>query len=52
MMNEKTVVEHLTKMDRKNIFKPFGFETLIIWERELKNVYKLTEKISDFHQLK
>jgi len=34
--------------DRINIFKPFGWDTLIIWERELKNIADVKTKIMDF----
>lgn len=35
--------------DRKSIFKEFGYETLVIWEHELKNKEFLKEKILTFH---
>jgi len=34
--------------DRIGIFKPFGFETLVIWEHELKSLKKLKRKLLDF----
>lgn len=34
--------------DRINIFKPFGWDTLVIWECELKNTKQLKRKIFDF----
>ncbi len=34
--------------ERINIFKKEGWETLIIWEHELKNLDKLKEKLVDF----
>lgn len=37
--------------DRENIFKPFGYRTLIIWENELKNLNKVSSKIKKFHIL-
>ena len=35
--------------DRKDIFKEFGYDTLVIWERELKNIPRLKRKISKFN---
>ena len=34
--------------DRANIFKPFGYETLVIWESELKNINNVTLRIHNF----
>lgn len=34
--------------DRIDVFKPFGYQTLIIWERELKDIKQLKRKIFDF----
>ncbi len=34
--------------DRAKVFKPFGYETLVIWERELKNPDKVISRIRDF----
>lgn len=34
--------------DRKDIFKEFGYDTLVIWERELKNHSELKFKIHKF----
>lgn len=33
-------------------FKSFGFDTLIIWEKELKNITKVSNKIVKFHEAK
>ncbi len=33
---------------RAAIFKPFGFRTLVVWERELKNLSLLSNKIERF----
>jgi len=41
---------HIRKFDRINYFRKFGFETLFIWNRELKNLKKLKRKISEFHK--
>ncbi len=38
--------------DRADIFSPFGYETLVIWECELKNMGSVKRKIRDFHELK
>lgn len=35
--------------DRADVFKPFGYETLVIWEHELKNIENVTEKVRLFH---
>jgi len=37
--------------DRIDIFKPFGYDTLVIWEHELKNFKKLRRKIFDFAEM-
>jgi len=34
--------------DRIDIFKPFGYDTLVIWEKELNQVKDLKEKIFNF----
>ncbi len=34
--------------DRIDMFKPFGFDTLVIRERELKNIHSLTERLERF----
>jgi hypothetical protein len=34
--------------DRKKIFREFGYDTLVIWERELKNLTKVKFKIHGF----
>jgi hypothetical protein len=34
--------------DRKNIFKECGYETLVIWEHELKNIENVKIKIQNF----
>jgi len=34
--------------DRINTFKPYGYDTLIIWEKELKNLAKIESRISNF----
>jgi len=36
--------------ERINIFKHYGFNTLVIWESELKCPEKVLEKIVDFHR--
>ena len=33
---------------RIDFFKQFGFDTLVIWEKELKNIKDLTVKLGDF----
>lgn len=34
--------------DRKKIFSPFGYQTLIVWEKELKDQNKLIGKLQEF----
>lgn len=34
--------------DRKDVFKPFGYETLVIWEHELKDMDKLKSTLNSF----
>ena len=35
--------------DRINHFKPYGFDTLVIWESELKNKDEIIGKLKEFH---
>jgi len=37
--------------DRINIFKPYGFDTLVIWEHELKEMGSVIEKIQNFMEM-
>jgi very-short-patch-repair endonuclease len=34
--------------DRIKIFEPFGYQTLVIWERELKDLKLVSDKILSF----
>jgi len=34
--------------DRINVFKPFGYDTLVIWVRELQNSRKVRKMIIEF----
>jgi len=34
--------------ERKNIFRPFGYETLVIWGRDLKDTAKLKSTLNNF----
>lgn len=34
--------------DRAAIFEPFGYETLVVWERELKDIQSVAQKIHAF----
>lgn len=34
--------------DRINIFKPFGYQTLVLWERELLDIEQTKIRINDF----
>lgn len=36
--------------DRAKAFKPFGYETLVIWESELKNMKSVTNRIKRFSE--
>jgi len=36
--------------DRKDLFKQFGFDTLVVWEKELKDKENLNVKLETFHQ--
>ncbi len=36
--------------DRATIFAPFGYKTLVIWERELRDIYSVMKKIKQFHE--
>lgn len=36
--------------DRADKFSPFGYQTLVIWERELKNIGEVVKKIQVFHE--
>lgn len=40
------LVEH--EQERTNYFKQFGYDTLIIWEQELKDVKTLKHKLNSF----
>lgn len=40
------------EQQRINLFAKYGYKTLIIWERELKNLEKVKQKIIDFHNNK
>ena len=43
---EKKILEY--KELANKIFKPFGYETLVIWEKELKDIELLKMKIEKF----
>ena len=36
--------------DRIKIFEPYGYKTLIIWERELEDINRLKHKIKEFNK--
>lgn len=36
--------------DRIDIFKPYGYDTLVVWEHELEDVEKLKLRIIEFHE--
>jgi very-short-patch-repair endonuclease len=37
-----------SEQNRIDTFAPFGYQTLIIWEKELKNINKVINKITTF----
>lgn len=39
-----------TPEDRAKIFEPFGYQTLVIWEHELKNLRRVSFRINRFHR--
>jgi hypothetical protein len=39
-----------TPQDRSDVFKPYGYETLVIWEHELKNIERLKFRINKFQR--
>ncbi len=55
---QKKIIEHFgdywhrgeNSDDRGTIFAPFGYETLVIWERELKDMAAVESKIRLFHE--
>lgn len=52
----KLIIEHFgsywhkndNPQDRADLFEPFGYDTLVIWEHELKNLDNAILKIKDF----
>ena len=38
--------------DRINLFKPFGYDTLVVWEYELGDISGVVKKIKSFHESK
>lgn len=39
-----------TPEDRAKIFEPFGYQTLVIWEHELKDIDRVKSRIHKFHR--
>ena len=37
--------------DRINVFKPFGYDTLVIWQSELKDINKVKDRIIEFSEM-
>ncbi len=37
--------------DRINAFRPFGFDTLVIWEHELKDIDSVIKKLNEFAEV-
>jgi len=46
--NRKNIRYNSTEEGRKKAFREFGFDTLILWENELKNIDRIIEKIYIF----
>ncbi len=46
LMNKKEIRLHVA--DRKSHFRELGYDTLIIWEKELKNSSRIVQKIRSF----
>lgn len=44
----KKAEDYFDEMQRIDLFAKYGFETLIIWENELKEIKKVEEKINKF----
>ncbi len=47
--NPKHFPNVITEKERKKSFKKYGFETLVIWEKELNNPKKVLEKVRGFN---
>jgi hypothetical protein len=45
----KHIPHHQTEQGRKELFHQYGFETLVIWDRELTDTQSLEAKILDFN---
>ena len=43
--------DYFNEEKRKEIFRKYGFETLIIWENELKNCNQIVGKIKEFNKM-
>lgn len=41
-----------SELGRMMVFKSFGYETLVIWEREFKDPEKVKAKLKQFHDMK
>lgn len=41
--------KQIDEIERRKAFKSFGWQTLVIWEEELKNVNNLRKKIKEFN---
>ncbi len=44
------ILKEKHEQERKNHFKKYGFDTLVVWERELKNINKLRDKLLEFNR--
>jgi hypothetical protein len=49
-LKKKKINWYQTEWGRKAIFSQLGYDTLIVWENELKNIDLLKEKILKFHE--
>jgi len=49
--NNPNITKKEIENERRNYFKSFGFNTLIIWENELENIELLSKKIKIFNEV-
>ena len=48
--NKGKLVFHHTEEGRRCVFGEYGFELLVIWDNELKNKSKVTERLKSFRK--
>lgn len=49
---KKQLIKGEDSESRKKIFEEFGYNTLVIWEHELKNIEEVKLKINEFNIIK